>query len=63
MPDPILHKYIDFGASAVAYVTLTSRERISIVVSPEGSHFTFSVRGACFRVAGFSLPREARLRG
>jgi hypothetical protein len=36
MPDPVLHKYFDFGDNALANVTLPSGERVLLTIVPNG---------------------------
>jgi hypothetical protein len=36
MPQPILHKYFDFGDRALANLTLTSGERVLLTIVPNG---------------------------
>jgi hypothetical protein len=36
MPEPILHKYFDFGDSALANLTLASGERVLLTIVPAG---------------------------
>jgi hypothetical protein len=36
MPDPVLHKYCDFGDNALANLTLASGERVLLTIVPNG---------------------------
>jgi hypothetical protein len=52
MPEPVLHKYFDFGERALANLTLQSGERVLLTVLPNGFavhrlHFFGVIPGAC----------------
>ena len=36
MPEPVLHKYFDFGDRALANLTLPSGERVLLTIVPDG---------------------------
>lgn len=36
MPDPVLHKYYDFGSRALSNITLRSGERVMLSIVPRG---------------------------
>jgi hypothetical protein len=67
MPEPVLHKYFDFGERALANLTLPSGERVLLTIVPNGFavhqlHLWGAIPGRClFGINDFGVRQIAKV--